>query len=93
MHLPLPTPILYVCAAHAAHGPPSDPVYPPLHWQLVERLLPTGLTEFAGHAVQLEEPIASLYVDAAQAAHGPPSDPVYPVLHLQLVERLLPTGL
>ena len=51
------------------------------------------LTEFAGHAVQLEEPIASLYVDAAQAAHGPPSDPVYPVLHLQLVERLLPTGL
>jgi hypothetical protein len=77
-----PISLLYVDAAHAAHGPPSDPVYPMLHLQ---KLLPTRLTECAGHAVQLEEPISLLYVDAAQAAHDPPSDAVYPALHRQSV--------
>ena len=79
-----PVLFLYIDAAHAAHGPPSGPVFPTLHRQPAERVLPLAEEAFAGQLVQAVEPVVSLYIDAAHAVQGPLFGPVYPALHKQL---------
>jgi hypothetical protein len=67
-HVEAPVIILYFPASHAAHLPPSGPVYPGLHRQLVRRLLPLGETEYSGqlwHNSTSTEPKTALYVPAA----------------------------
>ena len=61
---------LYVPAEHAAHTPPSGPVYPALHIQFATlTLLLYGEYEFSGHDVHPEAP-AFEYVPAVQSWHG-----------------------
>jgi hypothetical protein len=69
-HVEAPVIILYFPASHAAHLPPSGPVYPGLHRQLVRRLLPLGETEYSGqlwHNSTSAEPKTALYVPAPQS--------------------------
>jgi hypothetical protein len=51
LHAALPVEALYSPAAHAAHSPPSDPMYPALQRQSASAVLPAGEAENAGHAV------------------------------------------
>jgi hypothetical protein len=80
-HDALPGTDLYVFCGHALQVPPSAPVKPALHLQLVKRILALEDCEFAGHAVQAAEPMLSLYLPATHAEHSPPSAPVYPTWH------------
>ena len=69
--------VLYVPAEHAAHTPPSGPVYPALHIQFATlTLLLYGEYEFSGHDVHPEAP-AFEYVPALQSRHG--SEPFVPL--------------
>jgi hypothetical protein len=72
------------------HVPPSGPVYPVMHLQLVERILALGDCVFTGHAVQRPEPREVLYFEIEHAEHAPPSAPVYPELHTQRLKAVLP---
>ena len=83
----LPLVALYLPAAQAVHDTPSGPVYPALHLQAVERLLPIGESEFTGQAVHAPEPEAALYLAASQSTHVAPSEPLAPGLHLQSVRN------
>ena len=44
---------LYLPASHATHAPPSGPVYPTTHRQLVERLLPLREIELSGQELHV----------------------------------------
>ena len=76
LHAALPPPILYVPATHAAHGPPSGPVYPAL--QAADTQSATASLDIAdmvpaGHATQVDALVAAAvpeYVPAAQSEHG-----------------------
>ena len=74
------------------HVPPSGPVYPAMHQQLVERILALGDCVFTGHAVQRPEPREVLYFEIEHAEHAPPSAPVYPELHTQRLKAVVPAA-
>jgi hypothetical protein len=69
-HSPEPEAFLYVPTAHAAHGPPSGPVYPALHAQSVAAVLPAGASACAGQAWHSALPAVSWYLPAGQIVHG-----------------------
>jgi len=85
VHAALPVAALNLPAAHAAHGPPSDPVQPSRHTQLVRATLPPTELAPSGHAVHAAEPEAFLNVPTGQNVHVCPSPPVAPGLHRQSV--------
>ena len=66
LHEPVPTVDLYLPISHAVHVPPSGPVYPVLHGQL---LLAAGENVFTGQAMHSSVPVVALYVPAAHATH------------------------
>ncbi len=85
MHALVPVTLLYFPPTHAGQGPPSGPVYPTLHVQLLRSVfLVKKVYEFAGHVVHACEPSQSLYLPSAHSAHGPPSGPVNPGTHEQI---------
>ena len=53
VHSAEPMPLLYVPATHAEQDPPSGPVFPGSHRQLLGRLLPLGELEFSGQDVHV----------------------------------------
>jgi hypothetical protein len=78
-------------AAHAEHVPPSGPVNPGLHTQLVCAVdATTADCELVAQSVHGAEPGAVLYFPDTHAVHVPPLGPVYPVLHEQLCTTVLP---
>ena len=78
-------------AAHAVHVPPSGPVNPGLHTQLVCAVdATTADCELLAQLVHAAEPVAVLYFPATHAVHVPPLGPVYPALHEQLCTTVLP---
>jgi hypothetical protein len=93
-HVEAPVIILYFPASHAAHIPPSGPVYPGLHRQLVRRLLPLGESECSGqlsHTSTSAEPKTALYVPAPQSIQLPAAEAPVLVRYLpapQLVQVL-----
>ncbi len=53
VHVPMPTPVLYVPALHATHAIPSlAAAYPALHEQMVASVLGLYENVFAGHSTQ-----------------------------------------
>ena len=52
-HAAEPIPFLYLPASHAEHDPPSNPVNPGSHRQLVGRLLPLTELELSGQDVHV----------------------------------------
>ena len=84
-HAAGPVTFLTLPASHKTHGPPSGPVLPALHTQLLRFMLPADEFELAGHTVHAARLVVSLYVPIAQAVHGPPFGPVYPTLHAQYI--------
>jgi len=78
VHAALPTPILYVPAAHGEHTPPFRPVYPALHAQAATAELKLGESELPGHARQVDSAVAAVEVEYVptpqllQAALPPP---------------------
>ena len=88
-----PAVALCVPAAHAEHVPPSGPVNPGLHTQLVCAVdATTADCELAAQSVHAAEPGAVLYFPAKQAVHATPSGPEYPVLQTQLSTPVLAAG-
>jgi hypothetical protein len=83
-----PTTFLYDPAAHAEHSPPSGPMNPILHTQLVSAVDPATDCEFTRHVEQEALPIRGLYVFTAHTEHVPPSGPEYPVLQTQIVDAI-----
>jgi hypothetical protein len=70
VHATEPMASLYLPAAHAAHVPPSAPVYPGWQLQLVRRTLPLGDCEFGGqimHVLDAEAPAVGEYLPASQS--------------------------
>ena len=67
-------------ASHAEHIPPSGPVKPLLHVQLLSDMLPETDDEFEGHEVQGAAPDTALNVPALQAEQFTPTGAVYPLL-------------
>jgi len=65
-HIVGPTTALYLPTSHAVHVPPSGPVYPALHWQLV-KLLPLAENELSGQFIQVLE---ILYFPASHEMHA-----------------------
>jgi len=89
---PLPGSALCVPAGHAEHSPPSGPVNPALHVQLVTMSAPSdNEADDDGQSKQAALPAVSLYVPAEHAEHSPPSGPVYPAMHSQSVTLSLPS--
>jgi hypothetical protein len=91
-HAAAPVLFLNVPAAHAAHGPPSGPLQPAWHTQLVRATLPGAevIIAPAAHALHAAEPEAFLKVPAGQSVHVCPSAPVAPGLHRQSVSAAEP---
>ena len=71
---------LYVPALQAEQIPPSGPVKPLLHVQLLSDMLPETDDEFEGHEVQGAAPDTALNVPALQAEQFTPTGAVYPLL-------------
>jgi len=108
VHAALPTPGLYVPAAHGEHTPPFRPVYPALQVQDARAELMLGELELAGHVTQVAVdvaeyvptphgvqavlPLAILYVPAAHGEHTPPFGPVNPALQVQAAIAELKLG-
>ena len=76
---------LNVPATHAAHAPPSAPLQPAWHTQLVRATLPGAELAPAAQVLHAAEPEAFLNVPAGQSVHVCPSAPVAPGLHRQSV--------
>jgi len=77
VHAALPVAILYLPKTQAVHVPPSGPVKPMLHVQLVEVVDPLyNVPEFVGQVVQPPEP-APEYVPAPQVPQLPQPAPEY----------------
>ena len=65
-------PSLYLPAAHSEHTPPSSPVYPSLHRQLLRRVLPLGDCEFSWHITHVLStgaPTVGEYLPATHSMH------------------------
>ena len=89
LHAADPDTSLYLPASHAAHAPPSGPVYPTLHVQATTAVLAAGEPESAGQSLHVDEESAEylpaeqslqlispeilLYLPAAQPSHDSPS--------------------
>ena len=87
VHPTEPISSLYFPASHAVHVAPLAPVYPALHWQLVETLLPVGEIEFGGQELHAAEPGNALYSPGRHSTQVSPSVPVAPALQVQSVRR------
>jgi hypothetical protein len=73
VHVALPVIVLNLPATQIAHEPPSGPVNPALHVQLLAAELAFGELELAGHAmhtVALVAPVVVEYVPVPQSAHA-----------------------
>jgi len=73
VHAALPMADLYLPAIHAEHVPPSAPVYPILHTQLLKADEPAGDCELGlqlTHALLLDCPVVVEYVFALQFRHA-----------------------
>jgi hypothetical protein len=92
VHAAEPSNSLYFPAAHAEHVPPSAPVYPALHRQLLESPLPRTEIECSGQVLQGAEPELGLYFPATHSSQVCPSSPVAPALQVQSVRRADPAG-
>jgi hypothetical protein len=81
-----PVVALYCPVPHAVHEPPSDPVCPWLHVQLVAAPLAPGEFELAGHGVHVFEVAATTveYVPPSQDTHdaGPTESLYHPTEQL-----------
>ncbi len=77
-----PVVALYCPVPHAVHVPPSAPVYPRLHVQLVAAPLAAGEWELTGHVVHVVAPMAFEYFPATHSAHTavPLSDLYFPAI-------------
>jgi hypothetical protein len=73
-------------------SPPSSPVKPALHEQLVTSVAASGPLACAGHVSHPAVPVVFLYVPAAHGSHGPPLGPVNPALQWQSVISSAPGG-
>ena len=71
---------LYLPALQAEHIPPSGPVKPLLHVQLLSEMLPETDDELEGQLVQEAAPDTALNVPASQAEQFTPTGAVYPLL-------------
>eukprot|EP00286_Rhodomonas_abbreviata_P014615 CAMPEP_0181330652 /NCGR_PEP_ID=MMETSP1101-20121128/24021_1 /TAXON_ID=46948 /ORGANISM="Rhodomonas abbreviata, Strain Caron Lab Isolate" /LENGTH=88 /DNA_ID=CAMNT_0023439937 /DNA_START=409 /DNA_END=671 /DNA_ORIENTATION=+ len=71
--LPSPVQSLYVPAAHGLQAPPSLPVCPVLHVQLVISGLARGESELLAHRKQMPSPVKFLYVPASHGWQAVPS--------------------
>jgi len=60
--------------------------------QLVEAVLSSGESEFAGQASQTADPASALNVPAAHCEHVPPAGPVHPALQVQSNSSSLASG-
>ena len=85
-HAAEPIPFLYLPASHAEQDPPSNPVNPGSHRQLVGRLLPMEDTEFDEQLTQVEDAVAPGVVEnlpAIQSVHAtvPLSALYFPARH------------
>jgi hypothetical protein len=73
VHVAVPVSILYFPATQAVHGPPLGPVCPRAQRQAETAVCPVAdVTEFAGHAEQVEPAVAprvTEYVPAPQSVH------------------------
>ena len=72
VHDPLPLPVLYVPAVHAAQPPAPSLVKPALQIQSEAAVLPGSASEFAVHAEQVLSAVAALadeYLPAPQSVH------------------------
>ena len=91
-HCPTPVALLYVPASHAVHAAPSNvPLYPAMHLQSVNSLLPDSELVPAGHVEHSPIPAATLNPPASHALHATPSEAaVYPGKHAHSASALLP---
>jgi hypothetical protein len=87
-----PLSVLYVPAAHAMHVPPSGPVDPALHRQLVEFGLPLAELEVEGQLEHGALPVVALYFPASQSVQTAlPTAPLYfPAAHAVHVPPFAP---
>ena len=76
LHEELPDIFLKVPAAHATHGPTSDPVYPGLHEHAVTLTLPADEFALTGQLVHAAVPFVGLYVPDEHIVHWPLEAPV-----------------
>jgi hypothetical protein len=83
LHVSVPGELLYVPTPQAWHGPPSAPVYPALHRQVV---LPAVLPEYTGHVMHAVDAGAALYVSASHSMHSLDPDPSLYLPAKQLVQ-------
>ena len=82
VHVPTPTPVLYVPAIHATHASPFvDPEYPALQEQSVSRVLAVNENVFSGQSRHILAAVAAgsvPYLPAAQSVHaGLPRSELY----------------
>ena len=99
VHACEPSQSLYVPRAHCEHGPPSGPVNPGTHAQMV---LPTTDDWFCVQVVHAWTPVSALNLPTAHATHACAyttsyvmavfSTCVYPTLHTQLVTLTAAAG-
>jgi hypothetical protein len=61
---------LYLPATHISHVPPSGPVYPATHRQLVSRLLPLREIEWSGHDMHALSELAPSVIEYLPATHS-----------------------
>jgi hypothetical protein len=73
VHAPEPVALFHVPVGHGEHGPPSGPVWPALHVQMLDALQPLhDAPELVAHATQVPASVAPVvveYVPAAQSVH------------------------
>jgi hypothetical protein len=82
LHVALPDTVLYVPAAHAAHAPPSGPVYPALHVQALIAALCPRVFVFTGHCTHAVAPGTSTYLPSAHVVHTvAPVAEIFPAIH------------
>lgn len=70
LHAAEPLMFLYCDARHAEQGPPSSPVYPGLHIQVVADVCADkAWPRFSGQGVHPADPLVDLYVEGGHARH------------------------
>lgn len=74
----------------AVSTPVTSPLNPALHLHADAAMLPDGLAESPGQAMQDAVPVSPLKVSAGHSLHDPL--PVYPTSHKQFVAAVLPAG-
>jgi hypothetical protein len=69
VHVAAPADVLYLPGSQASHLPPSGPVKPALHLQLVAVPLASGEFEFDGHVVHAEAPAREYFPASHLLSH------------------------